>query len=177
VSACRTGAAVARASAAALLAAVSVLGAACATAPIAPPADAASPTGGLGVTLWFARPETKQYEFYVVEPDGRFSCSGGLKAFERATDWNGRLTDDEAKRLRAIVDGAKWLTAAEPSRDDPKRTPVFEMLLKVPSGEREVVIRGADPAAEQAAQLLAEAAKRRFDRFMQRLPDAGTQPR
>lgn len=169
--------ALARAAAAALLAALAAAGTACTTAPVAPPADAASPTGGLGFSLWFARPETKQYEFYVVEPDGRFSCSGGLKAFERITDWTGRLTDDEAKRLRAIVDSAKWLTAAEPSRDDPKRTPVFEMLLKAPSGEREVVIRGADPAAEQAAQLLAEAAKRRFDRFMQRLPDAGTQPR
>jgi hypothetical protein len=40
-----------------------------------------------------------------------------------------------------------------------------------------VRIAGPDQAVDRAMEVLGGAAKRRFDRFMQRLPEAGVQPR
>jgi hypothetical protein len=135
--------------AAAALAALAAAG--CASAPVTPPADA-GPTRGLAMRLWWARTDTRQYEYFVVGADGSLAYGGGMRAFERQTEWTGRLTDDEGARLRAIVDAAGWLTAAEPSV-------------------------GPDQAVDRAVELLGAACKRRFDRFMQRLPEAGVQKR
>ena len=60
--------------------------AACETAPIAAPSDASSPTRGLGMQLWYARTDTKQYEYFVVGEDGSLAFGGGMKAFDRETD-------------------------------------------------------------------------------------------
>ena len=160
----------------ALVAAVAAGAASCTSAPVAAPQGGEGPMGGVGVELWYARTDTRQYEYYVVRPDGGFSVAGGMKAFERQPEWTGRLQDDEAKRLRAIVDAAGWLTADDPSRTG-ANTPVAEITLRVPGGERELTIEGKDPQVEQAVELLSTAARRRFDRFMQRLPEAGVQKR
>ena len=148
----------------------------CETAPIAPPADASSPTQGLGMQLWYARTDTRQYEYFVVGEDGSLAFGGGMKAFDRETEWKGRLTDEEGKRLRQIVDAAKWLESADPARKTAE-TPVADVVLRSGGSERKFVIQGPDEAAMQAVEVLAKAAQRRFDRYMQRLPDAGVQPR
>lgn len=148
----------------------------CASAPVVPPSGAPGPTGGLGMRLWHARTDTRQYEYFVVGADGSLAYGGGMKAFERQTEWSGRLSDEEGARLRAIVDAAGWLTAAEPSAER-AANPVAEMVFTVPGGERDVRIAGPDQAVDRAMEVLGGAAKRRFDRFMQRLPEAGVQPR
>ena len=161
-------------SAVAVLAALAAAG--CASAPVTPPTGGPGPTGGLAMSLWFARTESRQYEYFVVGADGSLSYGGGMRAFERQTEWTGRLTEDEGTRLRAIVDAAGWLTAAEPSVER-AASPIAEMVFVVPGGEREVRVAGADQAVDRAVELLGAAAKRRFDRFMQRLPEAGVQKR
>jgi|Laugresu1bdmlbsd_1035121.scaffolds.fasta_scaffold16077_2 hypothetical protein len=150
--------------------------AACETAPIAAPSDASSPTRGLGMQLWYARTDTKQYEYFVVGEDGSLAFGGGMKAFDRETEWKGRLTDDEGARLRAIVDAAKWLDAADPTRKTAE-TPIAEFALRSGGSERKFAIQGPDEAVKQAVEVLSKASARRFDRYMQRLPDAGVQPR
>lgn len=155
-----------------LLAALS----ACVSAPIAAPDDPASPTGGLVLRLWLAQTDTRQYQAFRVAADGAFSYGGGLKAFDRQYEWQGRLTDDEARQLRAIVDRAAWLTAKDPSRTGAV-TPIAEVVVGNGSGERSFTIAGRDEAVGQVEALLSKAASRRFDRYMQRLPDAGPQQR
>jgi hypothetical protein len=150
--------------------------AACETAPIAVPSDASSPTRGLGMQLWYARTDTRQYEYFVVGEDGSLAFGGGMKAFDRETEWNGRLTDDEGTRLRAIVDAAKWLEAEDPARKTAE-TPIAEFVLRSGGSERKFSIEGPDDAVKQAIEVLSKASARRFDRYMQRLPDAGVQPR
>lgn len=149
---------------------------ACVSAPIAVPSDPASPTGGLAMQLWLARTDTKQYQAFRVAADGAFSYGGGMKAFDRQYEWQGRLTDDEARQLRAIVDRAAWLTAKDPSREG-SATTIAEVAVGNGAGERSFTIAGRDEAVDQVEALLSKAASRRFDRYMQRLPDAGPQPR
>lgn len=148
----------------------------CDTGPIKVPEDPASVTGGLGLRLWYARPATRQYEYFTLDPDGMLGYGGGMKGFDRAVDWRGQLTSDEAARLRAIIDAAHWLDAPSPGREGTEST-VAEISLRAGGSERSFTINGPDDAVTQAVALLSKAAERRFDRFMQRLPEAGAQRR
>ena len=158
----------------ALLGALLLCAAACVSAPIAVPNDPASPTGGIGLQLWFGRADTRQYEYFRVSIDGTLSYGGGMKAFDRQFEWNGALTPEEAKRVRAIVDAAKWLTAEDPALHTAE-SPIAEIAVSNGDKDRHFTIQGPNEAVVQLAEVLSKAAQRRFERFMQRLPDAGTQ--
>ena len=158
----------------ALLGALLLCAAACVSAPIAVPNDPASPTGGVGVQLWYCRADTRQYENFRVSVDGTLSYGGGMKALDRQFEWNGALTPEEAKRVRAIVDAAKWLTAEDPALHTAE-VPLAEITVSNGEKDRNFNIQGPNEAVVQLAEVLSKAAQRRFDRFMQRLPDAGTQ--
>ena len=158
----------------ALLGALLLCAAACVSAPIAVPNDPASPTGGIGLQLWYCRADTRQYENFRVSVDGTLSYGGGMKAFDRQFEWNGALTPEEAKRVRAIVDAANWLTAEDPALHTAE-VPLAEIAVSNGDKDRHFNIQGPNEAVVQLAEVLSKAAQRRFDRFMQRLPDAGTQ--
>lgn len=157
----------------ALLAAVLGLASAgCETTPLVPPSDAASPTGGVAMDLWFARPDARTYEWFVVGADGSLAYGGGMKAFDRQVEWKGALTPDEASRLRAIIDSAGWMTAKAPALKG-GTTPLAEIVLRAGGKERAFDVSGPSAPVERAVELLSKAAARRFDAFMQRLPEAG----
>ena len=158
----------------ALLGMLALCASACVSAPIAVPNDPASPTGGLGLQLWYCRADTRQYENFRVSVDGTLSYGGGMKAFDRQFEWNGALTPEEATRVRAIVDAAKWLTAEDPALHTAE-VPLAEIAVSNGDKDRHFNIQGPNEAVVQLVEVLSKAAQRRFDRFMQRLPDAGTQ--
>ena len=154
---------------------VPVLAAACTSGPLPVPQDAASPTGGLGIDLWTARIDSQKYEFFRVHPDGRLEYGGGVRAFGRGTDWSGQLPPEEARKVRQLVDEAGWLTAEDPSRAGAK-TPIAEIILRAGGKERTFTIAGESAEVGRIADILRAVANRRFDSFMQRLPEAGPQP-
>lgn len=147
----------------------------CTSGPLPVPNDAASPTGGLGLDLWTARTDSQQYEFFRVHPDGRFDYGGGVRAFGRGTEWSGALSPEDARTVRQVVDDAGWMTAAEPGREGAK-TPIAEIVLRAGGKERAFTITGESAEVKRLADLLRTVASRRFDSFMQRLPEAGPQP-
>lgn len=147
----------------------------CTSGPLPVPSDAASPTGGLGLDLWTARTDSQQYEFFRVHPDGRLDYGGGVRAFGRGTDWSGAMPPDDARKVRQIVDEAGWMTAADPGREGGK-TPIAEIVLRAGGKERAFAITGESAEVKRIADLLRTVASRRFDAFMQRLPEAGPQP-
>lgn len=148
----------------------------CESTPLVPPSDAASPTGGIAVDLWFARPDARTYEWFVVGADGSLAYGGGMKAFERVVEWKGALTPDEASAFRAIVDSAGWMTSKDPAVKG-GTTPLAEIVVRAGGKERAFEVSGPSVPVERAVELLSKAATRRFDAFMQRLPEAGPQPR
>ena len=150
--------------------------AACHGGAITVPHDAGSPTGGLRLQLWVARTDTRQYEFFRIAADGTLDFAGGMKAFDREIEWTGRLSAEDAARVRAIVDRAQWCSDKEPGKQTAK-TPVAEIVVGNESETRAFTIRGPDESVLQITEILSKAANRRFDRFMERLPDAGTQPK
>lgn len=150
--------------------------ASCTSAPVPVPEDASSPTRGLGLQLWYAHLDTRRYEYFQLAPDGTLGYGGGMKAFNREVEWTGKATAEEAARVRAIVDAAGWLTAADPSRKS-KASPVAEIVVRSGRADRAFEIDGPDEPVVQVVEVLSKAATRRFDRFMERLPEAGSQPR
>ena len=76
--------------------------------------------------------------------------------------------------MRAIVDAAKWLTAEDPALHTAE-SPIAEIAVGNGDKDRHFTIQGPNEAVVQLAEVLSKAAQRRFERFMQRLPDAGTQ--
>ena len=159
-----------------MLVAVSVAFTACESTPIVPPHDEASSTDGLGLELWYARIDSRQYDFFRVRADGSLSYGGGMAAFNRQVEWTGRLTAEEGHRLRTLVDAAQWMTAANPALHTAE-VPLAELVVVSGETDRAFTIQGPNEYVLQVVELLSKSASRRFDRFMQRLPDAGTQTR
>jgi hypothetical protein len=85
------------------------------------------------------------------------------------------MPPDDARTVRKIVDEAGWMTVAEPGRDGGK-TPIAEIFLRSGGKERTFTITGESAEVKRLADLLRTVASRRFDSFMQRLPEAGPQP-
>lgn len=148
----------------------------CASPPIEPPHDAASPTGGLGLSLWYAQIESRQYQLFEVSRDGSFNYGGGMEAFNRKTDWSGKLTPDEARAIRAAVDAAGWMTVPNASSGTAE-SPLAEFQLFADGKTRSFEIRGVDPAVTGLVDMMQKIANQRFERFLQRLPEAGSQVR
>ena len=161
-----------RAVPAVVLACVAFL-AGCVAAPIVPPTDPASPTGGMGLSLWWFKYEASQYEYFVLHVDGTLDYAGGMKAFDRQIELTGKVTPDVAKQVRAIVDQAGWMTMEDPNRDT-ERSPLSELIVSNGSKERSFTIHGPNEPVIRIRELLAKAAAVRFEKEMQSLPEAGT---
>lgn len=148
----------------------------CASRPMVPPQEPASPTNGLSVQMWYAVPSGGQYQMFRVKETGEFQYGGGMVAMNRNVDWTGQLTLDEAKQVRAMVDKAGWMTAKDPARKEGD-SPIAEIELSGGGAVRRFEITGPDPAVAELATMLQKVADQRFNRFLQRLPEGGAQPR
>ncbi|MBL9141728.1 MAG: hypothetical protein JNK53_07660 [Phycisphaerae bacterium] len=148
----------------------------CSSGTIAAPTDDSSHTGGLAMQLWYAQIETRQYQLFEVGADGSFKYGGGMEAFNRKTDWTGKLTEDEARDVRAQVDEAGWLTEANAGRKTAD-SPLAEFRLYADGKTRAFEIHGPDPRVTRLVNALQKVANQRFDRLLQQLPEAGPQPR
>ena len=155
---------------------VALLLGACASAPIVPPEDAASPTRGMGLVLWWGRVDTRQYEYFVLYTDGSLDYAGGMKAFDRQPEWHGDASADVCRQVRAIVDQAGWMTAKDPNLRT-EESPVAELVVSNGDRKRDFTIRGPNESVVRIRELLSKVAEARFRKEMQALPEAGNRRR
>jgi hypothetical protein len=156
--------------------ALAVLLAGCVSAPIVPPSDAASPTGGMGLQLWWGRLDTRQYEFLTLYTDGSLDYAGGMKAFDRKVEWHGAAPPDVCRQVRAIVDQAGWMTGTDPNQDT-EPSPIAELVVSNGRKDRSFTVRGPNESVIRIRELLSKVAEARFGRELQALPEAGQQRR
>ena len=156
--------------------ALAALLAGCVSAPIVPPSDAASPTGGMGLQLWWGRLDTRQYEFLTLYTDGSLDYAGGMKAFDRQVEWHGAASPDICRQVRAIVDQAGWMTGQDPNQDTEK-SPIAELVVSNGHKDRSFTVRGPNESVIRIRELLSKAADARFAKELQQLPEAGQQRR
>jgi hypothetical protein len=161
--------------AAACTAAVALL-AACVGPPLVPPQDAGSVTGGLGMNLWYAQVKTRQYQYFEVRAEGTLAYGGGMVAFDRRTEWTGRLSPEQGRAFREAVDRAGWMTATNPASGEGDDE-IAEITLFADGASRAFTIRGADAQVAELVKSLQAIANSRFRRELDALPQPGLQPR
>jgi len=150
--------------------------AACVGPPLVPPQDAGSVTGGLGMNLWYAQVKTRQYQYFEVRADGTLAFGGGMVAFDRRTEWKGKLSPEQGRAFREAVDRAGWMTAAQPATGEGDDQ-IAEITLFADGASRAFTIRGADAHVAELVKSLQAIANTRFRRELDALPQPGVQSR
>ena len=127
-----------------------------------------SPTGGLSLKMLVVT-EDNAAAMYRVEPDGSIHFGGGLDARREKTTWSGPMTAEEIKQLRDLLTRHGWFAASPASTDRPKDRS-YRIQLRWPQGRRTYRVIGRSLDVTPIEQLLAQAAGRRHEAFLQTLP-------
>ncbi len=106
---------------------------------------------------------------YRVEPDGTIHFGGGLDARLEKTTWSGPMTVEEIQKLRDLIQRHGWFKAGPDSTDRPPGRS-YRIQLRWPQGRQTYRVIGRSLDVTPIEQLLAQAAGRRHEAFLETLP-------
>jgi hypothetical protein len=132
-------------------------------------------TGGRTLEVFVAR-EAGAYELYQVDKWGSLQFGGGMDAYAGSTTWSGPLTADEIEEIFAIVDANRWnVPNSVPKGRD---LPLYRINYRGPERRKgfRLMITGDNAGTGRMHALLAAAAARRNEAFLDSLPKAGEPP-
>lgn len=128
---------------------------------------------GVAMAVWMRDVAHARYLYYTVE-DGELAVGGGVDALNRSTRWRTALTQEQCEMLAGILRDSGWLHAvAVPPDSSSVRVDVSFVL---PQGAAELVTSDAEPGMARLLATLSDLTARRFDRALDKLPEAGPQP-
>jgi len=131
-------------------------------------------TGGRTLEVFVAR-EAGAYEIYHVDKAGTLQFGGGMDAYAGSYTWSGPLTADEIDRVFEIVEVNRWNVADSVPKG--KELPLYRIEYRGPERRRSfrLLITGDKAGTGEMHALLAAAAGRRNEAFLDTLPRAGEQ--
>ena len=106
---------------------------------------------------------------YRVESDGSIHFGGGLDARQKKTPWSGSMTSAEIQQLRDLLAQHGWFDAGPASTDRPAGRS-YRIELRWPQGRQTYRVIGRSVDVTPIEQLLAQAAGRRHEAFLEALP-------
>ena len=121
--------------------------------------------------LWI-KGEANYATLYRVNGEHRLGYGGGADAFNRRISWVGTLTDEQYAQLQVLLEQHGWFAGSVSSPGEPAER-VTRVQLRWPGGSRRFKIKGESADVEPVRQLLDDAARQRFQRDLERLPEAG----
>ncbi len=130
--------------------------------------DPQSPTGGLSLKM-LVLTEDNAAAMYRVKPDGTIHFGGGLDARQGKATWSGPMTAQEIQHLRDLIARHEWYDAGPASTDRPTGRS-YRIQLRWPQGRRTFRVVGRSLDVTPIEQLLAHAAGRRHEAFLETLP-------
>lgn len=130
--------------------------------------DPQSPTGGLSLKM-LVLTQDNAAAMYRVEPDGTIHFGGGLDARQEKTTWSGPMTAEEIQQLRHLIAQHGWYDAGPASTGRPSGRS-YRIQLRWPQGRRSFRVIGRSLDVTPIEQLLAHAAGRRHEAFLETLP-------
>ncbi len=130
--------------------------------------DPQSPTGGLSLKM-LVLTQDNAAAMYRVEPDGTIHFGGGLDARQEKTTWSGPMTVEEIRQLRDLIEQHGWYDAGPTSTDRPPGRS-YRIQLRWPQGRQTFRVIGRSLDVTPIEQLLAQAAGRRHEAFLDTLP-------
>lgn len=114
--------------------------------------------------------------YYNVKKDGTIGFAGGVEAKRGDIEWTDALTDEERNRIVSMVESFGWLER-EPASSAINPEHRYELLVRQGSKRSHVIVRGDHPQLVEMSALLEQICSRRFDEFIDRLPQPGMQPK
>lgn len=130
-------------------------------------------TCGIAMAVWMRDVAHARYLYYTVE-GGELAVGGGVDALNRSTRWRTALTAEQCELLSGIVRDSGWLHA-KPEPPDSSAVRV-DVSFVIPQGEGELVTSDAEPGMSRLLATLADMTAGRFDRALDKLPEAGMRP-
>ena len=130
--------------------------------------DPQSTTGGLSLKMLVVT-EDNAAALYHVQPDGTIHFGGGLDARQENTTWSGPMTAEEIQELHDLLTHHGWFATSPVSTDRPKGRS-YRIQLRWPQGRQTYRVIGRSLDVTPIEQLLAQAAGRRHEAFLQTLP-------
>jgi hypothetical protein len=141
--------------------------------------DLSSPTRGVAVLLEERIPGRSIFRRYELHPDGTLKVGGGAAARDRRTEWSGTPSDDDLTAMLDAIDASGIATgppACAPVIVDGEETIFTRVEYAAPSGTIVHELHGRCPALDPLRAAFEKASLVRFDRQLDRLPEAGPQP-
>ena len=135
--------------------------------------DPQSPTGGLSLKM-LVLTEDNAAAMYRVELDGTIHFGGGLDARQEKTTWSGPMTAKEIQHLRDLIARHGWYDADPASNGRPPGRS-YRIQLRWPQGRRTFRVIGRSLDVTPIERVLAQAAGRRHDAFLDTLPKASSE--
>lgn len=130
--------------------------------------DPQSPTGGLSLKM-LVLTQDNAAAMYRVEPDGTIHFGGGFDARQEKTTWSGPMTAQEIQHLRDLIAQHGWYDTGPASTNRPPGRS-YRIQLRWPQGRRTFRVIGRSLDVTPIEQLLAQAAGRRHEAFLETLP-------
>ena len=143
------------------------------------PTKLASPGAcGISLMIWSREPNEAKYEYFEVD-GGTFGYGGGKDGLAMVPSWETPLSPDQCAKLREIASRGGWTAETQPT---PLPVPeggerLADVAVMWDGGRRQFSASGNDPNVREAIEMLSAIADVRFQRQLDRLPEAGKQSR
>lgn len=130
---------------------------------------------GIALEIWLRHPNESRYEFVRIDR-GQFAYSAGRQALLMQTSWQTDLSTEQCARILEIVRSAGWLNLTvkpEEPADGESRADIA--VAWEGGGATQFVIAGGDGKVSELMAYFKPITDARFQRLIDRLPEAGLQ--
>lgn len=135
---------------------------------------AASPTGGVELSLQVLRTGVQQYELFRVTHRGEIEYGGGMRAFNGTTGWTGHLTAEQIGEFLTLLDSTGWCEHEPP--DDREDLTRVRIEVRCHQGRHTWNVRGESEGVKRMVAFLDPIARRRLEPELDRLPSPNEPP-
>ncbi|MSQ89818.1 MAG: hypothetical protein EXS01_00270 [Phycisphaerales bacterium] len=130
----------------------------------------------IALVIWLRAPMTAQYQYFTVE-DGTFAYGGGRDALNLKTSWQTDLSPQQCAVIVKFAEEGGWLAENPPAGGCEKGAPCADIAVSGTSVRQQFVLPGENPTVVAVTDYLVKIADVRFQQVLDRLPEAGEQPR
>ncbi len=127
---------------------------------------------GIALVMWLRTPATSQYEYFTID-EGEFRYGAGIDALNFRTSWGRALSPAECAEIKQMAESAGWLVPQEATPEIASNAPRADLSLALTDDDVDQVLPGDDPAVARLAVFLRGIADFRFNRYLDKLPEAG----
>ncbi len=127
---------------------------------------------GISFAIWLRTPATSQYEYFTV-CDGEYRYGAGVDALTFKTSWGRALSEAECATLKQLAGDAGWFGTAERDHVDRSAGSLADVVVAWDGGRAQMSLLGSESGVHTIATFLRTLSEQRFERQLDRLPEAG----